>query len=247
MTEVAAAPDRPARSAWGWLALLLVLLAELIRNGVDTLLDRVPLPPQHRALWHAAIIVLSWATPLIVIVAAVCLARQPLRYTLGWVRPRRVSDVVLGVIVVLAPEALYRGLAYYLTGSAHFPVEEYDAARAAGTPVWLWALQWYPAFIYAPFVEETTYRGVLWRGLERTFLRGPGTLVVTSLAFAAVHYRYFLQDGMFLPGAFLTPFIIGLILGWIRWRSGSTFASMIAHSVSNISLTLGTAIAASLA
>jgi uncharacterized protein len=244
VTNTAAPADGGMRRSWGWLALLWVVLAEAVRNRVDDLLDRLPPTAVHP--WHDLVIAASWATPLVIIDGAVYLIRQPVGAYLAWVRPRRFSDVLLGILVVLAPVALYRGLAYYLTGSAHYPVEEYHAARAAGTSAWWYVLQWYPAFIYAPFVEETTYRGFLWRGLERTFLRGPGTWLVTSFAFAAVHYRYYFQDGTFLLPAFLSPLIIGLILGWVRWRSGSTFASMIAHSVSNLALTLGTLIAATL-
>lgn len=237
--------DSSTWSSWGWLALPWVALAELVRYGVDNLLDR--LPPHIGHPWHDLLVVASWATPLVVLFGAVYLIRQPLPAYLAWVRPRRRSDILLGVLVVLAPEALYRGIAYYLTGSAGYPVEEYHAARAAGTSTWWYVLQWYPAFIYAPFVEETTYRGFLWRGLERTFLRGPGTLLVTALAFAAVHYRYYFQDGTFVLPAFLSPLVIGLILGWVRWRSGSTLASMIAHSIFNLSLTVGTVIAAAMA
>ena len=234
-----------APASWGWLALLWVVLAEVVRYGVDDLLDR--LPPDIGHPWHDLDVAASWATPLVVLVIAVYLIRTPVGAYLAWVRPRRISDVLLGILVVLAPEALSRGLAYYFTGSAGYPVEEYHAARAAGTSAWWYVLQWYPAFIYAPFVEETTYRGFLWRGLERTFLRGPGTLLVTSLAFAAIHYGYYFQDGVFVLPAFLSPLVIGLILGWVRWRSGSTFASMIAHSVWNLTLQVGTVIAATMA
>lgn len=245
MSNTTITTDTGTRASWGWWALLWVVLAETVRRGVDVPLDRL-LAPHAGYLWHALVITVSWATPLLVLVGAVYLMRQPVGAYLAWVRPRRSSDVVLGVLAVLAPEALYRGLAYYVTGSAHFPVEEYQAASAAGISAWWYVLQWYPSFIYAPFVEETTYRGFLWRGLERTFLRGPGTLVVTAFAFASVHYRYYLQDGTFFLPAFLSPFFTGLILGWVRWRSGSTLASMVAHSITNLALTVETVIAATL-
>lgn len=41
--------------------------------------------------------------------------------------------------------------------------------------------------------------------------------------------------------------LIGLILGWVRRRSGSTFVSMIAHSVFNLALGVGTLFAAMMA
>jgi hypothetical protein len=245
MTEAALATGHERRSGWGWFVLLWVIAAELIRNAVDTLLDRLPPSLREGHPWHDLVVLASWTTPLLVLVVAILLRRQPIADYFAWRRPRRVSDVVLGVLAVLAPVAVTLGLMIYFTGSAQFPVADYIGAHARGTSTWWYVLRWYPAFLYAPFVEETTYRGFLWRGLEDTWLRRPGTLIVTSFAFAAIHYRYYLQDGMFLPQEFLSPLLIGLILGWVRWRARSTVASMIAHSVSNIALQVGTVIAAS--
>jgi hypothetical protein len=246
MTHGVAATGRARRERWGWFALLWVIAAELIRDGVDALLDRLPPSLSDGHPWHDLVNLTSWATPLAVIVVAVWLVRQPFATYVAWVRPRRFADIAIGVLAVLALVAIYRGLALYLTGNAQYPVSEYVAARAHGISAWWYVLQWYPAFLYAPFIEETTYRGFLWRGLEGTWLRRPGTLIVTSLAFAAIHYRYYLQDGRLVPQEFLSPLLIGFILGWVRWRSGSTIATIVAHGAYNIALPLVTMVAASI-
>ena len=57
--------------------------------------------------------------------------------------------------------------------------------------------------------------------------RGLGTvltIVVTAVAFAAFHLE---------PVRFLVLLPTGLILGWVRWRTGSTGAAMVTHGIVN--------------
>jgi membrane protease YdiL (CAAX protease family) len=68
-------------------------------------------------------------------------------------------------------------------------------------------------------------------------------LLLTSAFFAAVHYHYYIQDGRFILSPFIGLFISGLLFGFVRWRSGSTIASMITHSLSNIALNVLTVLA----
>src|ERR1051325_3441147 len=62
-----------------------------------------------------------------------------------------------------------------------------------------------------------------------------GTLAVTSALWAAMHIQY---DTIITTQIFL----IGLILGWLRWASGSTLLTIILHMMTNLAATVQAAI-----
>jgi membrane protease YdiL (CAAX protease family) len=250
-TLPAASPDVPAEDrAWGaWASIGWVIAAEGIRGAVDFAMDHSALPAlaQHAYCWRVVLISLSWATPLAVLALAVRLRSSAFGPYVAWARPR-LAWVAIALAVGLALQVAGHGLPYVLTGSVSdsFPIQDYRAHVAAGASPWRYVLLYWPAAIYAPLVEETTYRGFLWRGIAASRLGNAGALWLTSLFFALVHYRYFIQDGTFIPAAFAGPLIFGLAFGWIRRRSGSTIASMLAHSVANVALNVGTVLAVTL-
>jgi membrane protease YdiL (CAAX protease family) len=104
-------------------------------------------------------------------------------------------------------------------------------------------LHYWPAAIYAPFVEETIYRGFLWRGLAASRLGNPGAWLLTSMFFAASHTDYYIQDGGVVLAPLIGFVIAGLVFGVVRWCTGSTIATMITHSLSNIALSVLTVLA----
>jgi membrane protease YdiL (CAAX protease family) len=75
-------------------------------------------------------------------------------------------------------------------------------------------------------VEETVFRGFLWRGLAASRLGNWGAWLLTSVFFVATHTKYYAD-----PAAIITVAIKGLILGLVRWRTGSSTAPMITHSI----------------
>jgi len=232
---------------WGaFTTILWVVAAEGIRNLVDLGLDRSPLNAlgEHNYPVHVLQITLSWIVPLLVLMVAVRLAGCGFADYFAWVRPGA-GGVALAIVIFLVSEAIGRGLPWLLTGglAANLAIEDYRTMIAPGTWPWWYVLHYWPAAVYAPFVEETTYRGFLWRGLAASRLGNGGAWLLTSVFFAAIHYRYYIQDGQFVPGPLIGAFISGLLLGFVRWRSGSTIASMITHSLSNIALSVLTVLA----
>jgi membrane protease YdiL (CAAX protease family) len=148
------------------------------------------------------------------------------------IRPSR-RDIVVGVacIVVLLPLG---DLASYLTGRDIVPpfvVNAYKLARDNGTLVPL-AI----AFtIAAPFMEEFIFRGFLFRGFSASRVGVAGGVVIASLCWAAMHVQYEL---FFLVQIFL----LGLVFGWLRWRSGSLVLTLGLHALINFSALIQTAI-----
>jgi membrane protease YdiL (CAAX protease family) len=148
------------------------------------------------------------------------------------IRPSR-RDIVIGLacIVVLLPLG---DLASYLTGRDIVPpfvVNAYKLARDNGTLVPL-AI----AFtIAAPFMEEFIFRGFLFRGFSASRVGVAGGVVIASLCWAAMHVQYEL---FFLVQIFL----LGLVFGWLRWRSGSLVLTLGLHALINFSALIQTAI-----
>ena len=225
------------RPRGAWTSLLWVGAAEAIRTLVDFSLDRSTVP-------HVLVIILSWVTPLIVLFIAVRIARGSFVAYCNWQWPRGTA-IVLAVVTIVVFETVLRGGLYLMSGSLknNLPVEGYQAMITPGTWPWWFVLKYWPAAILAPLVEETIYRGFLWRGLAASRLGNAGAWVVAALFFASIHYNYYIQDGHFFPGELISPFVFGLIFGFVRWRTGSTIAAMITHALGNISLSVLTVLA----
>ncbi len=90
-------------------------------------------------------------------------------------------------------------------------------------PLWFLLLSF---AILPALVEEFFDRGVLWEASSRV-LTPTRTLLLTSLLFAVMHG---------LQGSYLVyphRFVGGLVMGWMRLRTGSLLPGMVAHFVHN--------------
>ena len=75
----------------------------------------------------------------------------------------------------------------------------------------------------APLVEELVFRGLLYGWLAGRW-GGGIAFIGSSLAFAAAHVEL-AHVILVLP--------LGLVFGWLRWRSGSLWPSLVAHMANN--------------
>ena len=80
------------------------------------------------------------------------------------------------------------------------------------------------AMFGAPIVEEIAFRGMLYGALAKARINEHLVVVITALVFALFHFE---------PKRFIILFAIGLILGEVRRRTGSTSAAIVAHVVNN--------------
>jgi hypothetical protein len=143
---------------------------------------------------------------------------------LALILPRR-GEIVVGV-VSLAALLIGFDLFTHLIGRdvvPSFMVEAYKSARISHSLV----LFFIAVVIIAPITEEIAFRGFLFRGLAASWLGVSGTLIATSAAWSAMHVQY---DTFTLAQIFL----IGLLLGWIRWASGSTLLTIGLHMLANL-------------
>lgn len=151
---------------------------------------------------------------------------------LGWIWPRT-GQIVFGVVAV-AGFVVAGNLVSVLLGRSivtDFQVELYRSASAHG----VLPLLWFVVAVVTPIGEESLFRGFLFRG----WLRGPcdvwPTIVGTALLFALVHVQY---DWFVIAQVFAA----GLLLGWMRWATGSTVLSMLLHGLINFEGMLETAL-----
>ena len=101
--------------------------------------------------------------------------------------------------------------------------ETYLSARASGSLV---------AYVIglcvaAPIAEEFLVRGFLFRGWSQSFLAPVGTIVLTSVVWARLHTQYNLFYILWI-------FCVGILLGIVRLRSGSTWLTVMLHAAHNL-------------
>jgi hypothetical protein len=113
--------------------------------------------------------------------------------------------------------------------SPGFMMEVLKTARADGA-LWLLVLAFCVA---APITEEFFARGFLYRGWSESFLRPAGAILLSSAVWTAMHLQY---DWFFLAQVFS----IGLLFGYLRYRSNSTWLTVILHGINNLAATVQT-------
>lgn len=97
-------------------------------------------------------------------------------------------------------------------------------AMAASTDIPL--LLYLGVGIGAPLVEEFIFRGMLWRGWRASRLGLPGTLILTSFLWALPHVQYPVVTICYI-------FVLGLVLGLAREKTGSIWVPVWMHALNN--------------
>jgi len=142
---------------------------------------------------------------------------------LGLTLPRK-RDLILGIVTVIvftaAADAIGRLFSDDLV--TQFQLDIYRTAKAAGWLPWL-ALA---LIVVAPVGEETLFRGFLFRGWYRSDPDTWFAIIATALLWALVHVQY-------NPYLMVQIFLYGLVLGWFRWKSGSTILTILLHGLVN--------------
>jgi membrane protease YdiL (CAAX protease family) len=151
---------------------------------------------------------------------------------LGLKWPSR-NELGIGVALTVGLIILGNAVSWILgrTIVTSFQLDIYRTAAAAG---WL-PLLWLAVVVVTPIGEETLFRGFLFRGWLRTPRDAWPVIVVTAVLWALVHVQY---DAYVIAQVF----VFGLMLGWLRWATGSTILTMLLHGMINFEGMLETAI-----
>ena len=83
--------------------------------------------------------------------------------------------------------------------------------------------------LLAAVSEELLFRSVIQKGLIKLFKNAHVAIIVTAFVFSAFHGDFF---------GFFPRFILGMMLGYMFWMSGSIFPSMLMHFVNNATIVM---------
>ena len=103
-------------------------------------------------------------------------------------------------------------------------VEAYQTARFL-------PLFWFTLLVVAPLTEETLFRGFLFEGILHSKSGVRGAFIITAGCWASIHLQYDWYGKA-------TIFVFGLILAYVRLRTGSILVTMCLHGLMNLVATL---------
>jgi membrane protease YdiL (CAAX protease family) len=141
--------------------------------------------------------------------------RLPRRAELGFGVAATVALIIIGNAVIWL---LGRNIV------TQFQLDIYRTAAAAGALQLLFL--WLAVVVVTPIGEETLFRGFLFRGWLRTPHDTWPVILITALLWALVHVQY---DWYVIAQVF----VFGVMLGWLRWATGSTILTMVLHALIN--------------
>jgi len=134
--------------------------------------------------------------------------------------PVRTMLIWLGILALVMA-----GLAGVEQFVDHSSGDEYmrGICRTAGFLPLLWAT----LLLQAPLFEEVLFRGFMFRGIQQSRLGSAGAILITSLAWTAMHVQY---DAFGLA----TVFLLGIVFGIARRTSGSICVTLVMHLAYNL-------------
>jgi membrane protease YdiL (CAAX protease family) len=173
----------------------------------------------------SSIAILAVPAEVGVVALAIRFARCRFVDYLALIRPSR-SYMLIGLacLVVMLPLG---DLSTWISGRGIVPpfvIEAYRSARDSGT-IWLLTIA---LVIAAPLTEEIVFRGFMYRGLAASPVGNAGAILLPSAIWAAMHVQY---ETFFIVQIFL----LGVVFGWLRWKSGSTLLTIMLHAIVNFS------------
>ncbi|HET9616091.1 MAG TPA: type II CAAX endopeptidase family protein [Pseudolabrys sp.] len=173
----------------------------------------------------AVIVIILVSTPIEVALLMLFAQRcgVPAAEYLGWTVPKR-ADVVFGIAAV-AVFIVLADIVSWLAGRGLVTSFQTDIYTTASSQGWL-VLLWLSIIVVTPFGEETLFRGFLFRGWFREPKDAWLAIVGTAALFGLLHVQY---DWFVIAQVFG----FGVLLGWMRWVSGSTLLTMLLHGLIN--------------
>jgi uncharacterized protein len=137
-------------------------------------------------------------------------------------RRRDIAIAAAGLMaVILAADGMTLALGKEVVPA--FQLELHRTAQAEGTLPWLWLA----ILVAAPVGEELLFRGFMFRGFVHEPRDALPAILVLALIWSLLHVQY---DWFGTAQVFL----IGVLFGFVRWRSGSTTLVILLHMLLNL-------------
>ena len=157
----------------------------------------------------------------VILLVIIIRGRLPISKYLGIIKTSRKTLLIL-LAVTVGVASLIDGMLFFLDRlfESDFMVRLYESST------WL-PLLWIAVILFAPLFEETFFRGFLFVGLRRSRLGVAGTVAITALTWALIHFQY----GYFGKAVI---FALGIYLGVIRQKTDSLWAPVTAHALINL-------------
>jgi membrane protease YdiL (CAAX protease family) len=167
---------------------------------------------------YGAALITAGLLPIVVLWIAIRLAHRDFGEYLALNWPS--SDEALRAVLITTAVMVIQVVADSVVGATETSPNHYLRAG--------WGLLTFliAGCIVVPVMEEFVVRGFVFRGWSQSFLGPTGAILLSSILWALVHTQY---DWL---GQFWI-FVMGLALGYIRWRSNSTWLTVMLHSAMN--------------
>jgi CAAX protease family protein len=231
----------PERKPWGltmttvWIvvAVIAMMIATVIGILIwfpDAQMDSPEFAKDARAFGLLSLVA-SAAVVAVLMIAARLRGWRPIDYLgLTWPNGR---EVMIAFAVTAGFVVAFDAFTYLIGKDVvtPFQIELYKSAAASNSLLYMWAA----LILAAPIGEEITFRGFLYRGWARSPNFVWPAIIIISALWAIIHTQY---DWF---GVFQI-FLLGLVLGWVRWRSGSTLLTIALHALINAWATVQTII-----
>jgi uncharacterized protein len=168
------------------------------------------------------------------IYAKICHTKTAIHF--GFSNKVKISQVVIAILIMIAVTPVADALSK-LTLSFPFSETTFEKFKAAEVEYAkqisvVGKMDSFPELLLSLFMlsilpalfEELFFRGALQNLLSRWWGKPILAVIVSSLLFSAVHFSYTL---------FLSRALLGFALGWMYYRTGNIWLSVIAHAVNN--------------
>jgi membrane protease YdiL (CAAX protease family) len=171
----------------------------------------------------ASISIVSSIVQVAVLLVAIRIRNWPIPLYLGLQKPLS-EEFIRALLIMALAIGLLEG-AVIMFGNNVVPTFQLIAYRTAKEEGWLVPL-FVAIVLFAPVSEEIMFRGFLYRGLVRRPGHEPVAIFIITLVWTAAHLQYDLQE--------LTQvFLMGIVLGGVRWWTGSTTLTIAMHVLAN--------------
>lgn len=210
-------------------AVLAVFLSALIARDTTVAVMRIMMPGKTPALVDGttgATFSLVWYPVLVImLMLASRLAGPNVLTYLGLDIPRW-RHVAITVVGLAVWTVFVDALELFVLGRN--PISPwthtiYRSAQADGTLIWLWLA----IVVAAPIGEELLCRGFMFRGFVHAPRDAVPSIVLISLLYSLAHTQY---DWFKITEIFG----FSMLLGLVRWSTGSTALTILLHAVNNL-------------